>query len=87
MRLQAQYYSRDMDENILTAALSDYVHDLKDVGVCADVLMLACKRWRTNGKNTRMATSGQLLDIIRPLMLDRRRMLRGLERVAASAAS
>lgn len=83
-RLQTQYYSRDMNEAMLTASLADFITDLMNIGVFSDILVEACRLWRIDHRNTRMPTSGDIIAEIRPLMSERRQLLRGLEAIASA---
>lgn len=68
----------------MNASVRDLVDDLLHVGVHADVMVEACRLWRTNYNNKRKPTSGELLAEVRPLMKDRAQYLKGLEYIAVA---
>lgn len=80
-RLSTHYWRPDLAPSQVRAMIEDYVEDLRDVPL--DILAECCRRWRIDARNKFFPRPGELLALARPLVGDRKRELKGVERALA----
>lgn len=83
-RLSAHYWRPELSPAQVRAMIEDYAQDLREVPL--DILAECCRRWRIDARNKFFPRSGELLALALPLVGDRKRELKGVERALAQCA-
>lgn len=79
-RLSRHYGLQKMAASEAATVVADFIEDLADIP--AWLIVEACRAWRNNPQNIYRPTPGQFRAAIRGPLLEHRRILEGLRRVA-----